>query len=153
MGFMKNLFAKLEEEVGNSLSKSATSTSSKAQRRASGPPPTRWEKAVLGLDKIVVQVVKVDPDGVYIVCVGSEGGIEGYRNIKKTKGLEDIVDGKTPSGVSKFTASRGFSRHDIILCLFMTGPRNTHSVYILYRHPPIYLLACLLALSLLDFNT
>lgn len=93
---MKNMFAKLEEEVGSSLNKSGKS--SKQERRASGPPPTRWEKSVVGLDKIVSQVVKVDPDGVDIVCFGGEDQVEWYRNVKNTKGLEEMVASKRPNG-------------------------------------------------------
>jgi hypothetical protein len=102
MGFMKNMFAKLEEEVGSSLSTSQSSSGGKATRRASGPPPTRWEKAVVSMDKIVVQVVKVDPDGVDIVCFGGEEDADWYRNIKKTKHIEEMVNDKRPSGVSHF---------------------------------------------------
>jgi hypothetical protein len=98
MGFMKNMFAKLEEEVGSSLSTSQSSSGGKATRRASGPPPTRWEKAVVSMDKIVVQVVKVDPDGVDIVCFGGEEDADWYRNIKKTKHIEEMVNDKRPSG-------------------------------------------------------
>jgi len=102
MGFMKNMFSKLEEELGNSLSES---TSKKSERRASGPPPTRWEKAVIGLDKIVVQVVKVDPDGVDIVCFGGDEGAEWFRNIKNTKGLEEMVSDMKPSGACNMGAA------------------------------------------------
>jgi hypothetical protein len=96
------MFAKLEEEVGSSLSTSQSSSGGKATRRASGPPPTRWEKAVVSMDKIVVQVVKVDPDGVDIVCFGGEEDADWYRNIKKTKHIEEMVNDKRPSGVSHF---------------------------------------------------
>merc|ERR1719316_112170 len=98
MGFMKNMFAKLEEEMGSALNVSTKSTGSKMQeRRASGPPPTRWEKGVVGLDKIVTQVVKVDPDGVDIVCFGGDE-VEWYRNVKNTKGVEQMVNSKRPRG-------------------------------------------------------
>jgi len=101
MGFMKNMFAKLEEEVGDLTA----SQKQKAPRRASGPPPTRWEKAVVGLDKIVVQVVKVDPDGVDIVCFGGDEEPEWYRNIKNTKNLEEMVSDKRPSGACHMGAA------------------------------------------------
>ena len=99
MGFMKNMFANLQEEVGGN-SVSTSQSSGKATRRASGPPPTRWEKAVVSMDKIVVQVVKVDPDGVDIVCFGGDDDADWYRNIKKTKHIEAMVNDKRPSGVS-----------------------------------------------------
>jgi len=95
MGMLKNMFSQLESELDNALS---ASQSSKAQRRASGPPPTRWEKAVIGLDKIVAQVVKVDPDGVDIVCFGGNEDADWYRNVKNTKKLEEMVNDKRPSG-------------------------------------------------------
>ena len=34
------------------------------------PTATSWEKAILGLDTIVAEVSKIDPDGADIVCVG-----------------------------------------------------------------------------------
>jgi len=101
MGFMKNMFANMEEEMGNLTA----SQKKKPQRRVSGPPPTRWEKAVVGLDKIVVQVVKVDPDGVDIVCFGGDEDADWYRNIKNTKNLEAMVTDKQPSGACKMGAA------------------------------------------------
>ena len=56
--------------------------------------------SVIGLDKIVAQVVKVDPDGVDIVCFGGNEGADWYRNVKNTKKLEEMVNDKRPSGVS-----------------------------------------------------
>lgn len=85
MGMLKNMFAQLESELDGALSASQKSSGGKNQRRASGPPPTNWEKAVIGLDKIVAQVVKVDPDGVDIVCFGGNEGADWYRNVKNTK--------------------------------------------------------------------
>ena len=114
MGFMKNMFANLQEEVGGN-SVSTSQSSGKATRRASGPPPTRWEKAVVSMDKIVVQVVKVDPDGVDIVCFGGDDDADWYRNIKKTKHIEAMVNDKRPSGVS----SHYFVSYCIVLyCIF-----------------------------------
>jgi len=93
MGMLKNMFSQLESELENAMS-----ASQKQQRRASGPSPTRWEKAVIGLDKIVAQVVKVDPDGVDIVCFGGNEDADWYRNVKNTKKLEEMVNDKRPSG-------------------------------------------------------
>merc|ERR1712238_278762 len=74
-------------------------------RRTSGPPPTRWEKAVIGLDSIVTQVVKVDPDGVDIVCVGGDEDADWYRNVKHTKHLEAMVSDKRPKGACAMGAA------------------------------------------------
>merc|ERR1712224_736108 len=41
---------------------------------------------------------KVDPDGVDIVCFGGEDEVEWYRNVKNTKGLEEMVASKRPNG-------------------------------------------------------
>lgn len=87
---MKNMFAQLEQELTSSMKGESS--------KASGSPPTRWERAVVGLDKIVVQVVKVDPDGVDVVCFGGSGEPEWYRNLKDTKGLQTMVAAKRPAG-------------------------------------------------------
>ena len=100
MGFMKNMFNQAKEELGNSMSGGGGSSQKKAS--SSGPPPnaTSWEKAASMLDGIVAQVVKVDPDGVDIVCFGGEE-LDWYRNIKNTKNLGEVVTDKGPEGVSK----------------------------------------------------
>lgn len=102
MGFMKNMFAQLEKEVGKALNEqlgsSTSSSSSKKNKRHSSGPATRWEKAVVSLDKIITQVVKVDPDGVDIVCFGGEDDAQWYRNIKSTKNIEEMVNDKRPRG-------------------------------------------------------
>eukprot|EP00536_Pseudo-nitzschia_multiseries_P000530 jgi/Psemu1/178805/e_gw1.6.148.1 len=74
------------------------SQQTEAQTRPSGAPPTRWERAVIALDQVVVQVVKVDPDGVDIVCFGGDESPDWYRNVKSTKGLEQMVNDKQPEG-------------------------------------------------------
>lgn len=98
---MKNMFAQLEKEVGSVLEQN----NKPKGRRLSGPPPTRWEKAVVGLDQIVSEVVKVDPDGVDIVCFGGDFETEWYRNVKSTKGLEEMVNDKRPSGICHMGAA------------------------------------------------
>ena len=104
---MKNMFKTLEKEVEKALndkmggSSSSGSTSSSKPDKLSGAPATRWEKSVVALDSIVSQVVKVDPDGVDIVCFGGEDEAQWYRNVTNTKGLEDMVNDKRPRGVSK----------------------------------------------------
>lgn len=98
------MFATLEKEVGKALneqmanSTSSSSSKPKKNKRHSGGPATRWEKAVVSLDKIITQVVKVDPDGVDIVCFGGEGDAQWYRNIKDTKNVEEMVNDKRPRG-------------------------------------------------------
>jgi hypothetical protein len=108
MGFMKNMFKTLEKELeGTGLQEQLAGAmggkmggSSKPSEH-SGGPATRWEKAVVSLDKIVSQVVKVDPDGVDIVCFGGESDAQWYRNIKQTQGIEEMVNDKRPRGVSR----------------------------------------------------
>lgn len=102
MGLFKKMFAELEKEVGNVLSEKMggeeTKTKKKKKNSQSGGPPTRWEKAVVGLNNIVTQVMKVDPDGVDVVCFGGNSDPEWYRNIKSTKGLEEMVTAEKPRG-------------------------------------------------------
>jgi len=101
MGLFTKMFETLEKEVGNALNEQTggkKKNKKKKQGRTSGGPPTRWEKAVVGLDKIVTQVVKVDPDGVDIVCFGGGEDPHWYRNITNTKGLEEMVNSEKPSG-------------------------------------------------------
>lgn len=107
MGFMKNMFATLESEINSALSESqkSSTTSTKAKKRISGTPPTRYERAVVGLDKILAQVTKVDPDGVDIVCFGGNESPDWYRNVKNTKGLESIVNEKPPRGACNMGAA------------------------------------------------
>jgi len=100
MGFLKNMFENLEEELSSSQKKSG-----KASRRASGPPPTRWEKAVIALSSVTTQVVKVDPDGVDIVCFGGDEDADWYRNVKHTKHLEAMVSDKRPKGACAMGAA------------------------------------------------
>ena len=64
MGFMKNMFNKAQEEIGNSLKQSGTSgggSSTSSSQSAPVSNATNWEKSVSMLDGIVKQVVKVDP--------------------------------------------------------------------------------------------
>ena len=62
MGFMKNMFNKAQEEIGNSLKQSGTSgTSSGSSLSAPVSNATNWDKSASMLDGIVKQVVKVDP--------------------------------------------------------------------------------------------
>jgi len=103
MGFMKNMFAQLEKEVTKAIEEKtgqsiSSSSSKKPSKRLSDGPTTRWEKAVSAIDGIVKQVVKVDPDGIDIVCFGGNDEADWYRNIKSTKGIEELVNDKRPKG-------------------------------------------------------
>mmetsp|Transcript_26196 Transcript_26196/g.71885 ORF Transcript_26196/g.71885 Transcript_26196/m.71885 type:complete len:397 (-) Transcript_26196:3528-4718(-) len=102
MGFLKNMFKQLESEVTKAMTESQQE---EAKTRPSGAPPTRWERAVVSLDKVVVQLVKVDPDGVDIVCFGGDDTPDWYRNVKSTKGLEQMVNDKTPEGACNMGAA------------------------------------------------
>jgi len=65
---------------------------------------TLYDRAVLALEQVVETVVKVDPNGVDILCFGGddedddEGNLDWYRHIKTTKGLKGIVTDKQPAG-------------------------------------------------------
>ena len=73
---------------------------------------------MIGLDKIVAQVVKVDPDGVDIVCFGGNEGADWYRNVKNTKKLEEMVNDKRPSGVSYFLLINDYIYYYYIFIVF-----------------------------------
>lgn len=65
--------------------------------------PTRWEKAIAGLNGITKQVRKVDPDGLDIVCFGGSEDpyakqLSLYRKVKNVKDIEKMVTSKQPSG-------------------------------------------------------
>ena len=64
--------------------------------------PTRWEKAVVGMNGIVQQVSTIDPDGIDVVCFpgkeGAEEEAEIFRNVKDTQGLEALVTATKPHG-------------------------------------------------------
>jgi hypothetical protein len=92
MGFMTNAFEKIQAELdpssagGGSTTPRSTSTSGSSSSSSSlnssqsslsmasvmhyDSNATRWEKAVVGVDTIVAQVSKFDPDGVDVVMVG-----------------------------------------------------------------------------------
>jgi len=146
MGFLTDALQKIQTELDDSGISSSSKTSSSKRSTGSRDESsssssssssmsmasvmhydsnaTRWEKAVVGVDTIVSEVVKFDPDGVDIVMVGGStrsGGIatasttineeesealtmeddsninndvEWYRNIQTTKGLEELVTSK-----------------------------------------------------------
>jgi len=114
MGF-KNMFAQLEEALESSIASKSTSSSTKTREAVSSnnQQSTRYEKAVIGLDNIFNTVVKVDPDGIDIVCFGGEEEAEWYRNVKNTKGLEEIVNSKRPSGACTMGAAMEEAIQDV----------------------------------------
>ena len=113
----------------SSISSSSTSSLSMASVMHYDSNATRWEKAVVGVDTIVAQVSKFDPDGVDIVMVGgvtiagvineeeeedddddddstqeliasdNADAVEWHRGIKNTEGLEELVTYKEPKGI------------------------------------------------------
>jgi len=115
MGF-KNMFAKLEEALESNTT-SQQQSASKSTRGTSSDltSSTRYEKAVIALDTVVNTVVKVDPDGVDIVCFGGDEGegADWYRNIKNTKGLQQIVNDKQPAGACNLGASMEEAIQDV----------------------------------------
>jgi len=101
-------------------------------------PPTRWEKAVMGLNGIIQQVVKIDPDGVDVICfpgVGGDNTVDVYRNVKDPKGIENLVKSREPGGgcnmgqaldqVFKDAFTRGFERPCSVL-IFTAGRPEDH---------------------------
>ena len=104
-------------------------------------PPTRWEKAVMGLNGIVASVSKIDPDGVDVVCFpgsGGEGGMDHdiFRNVKDTKGLEALVTAVEPKGdckmgqamdvVLKEAFEKGFSERPCAILVLTAGRPDDH---------------------------
>lgn len=100
-------------------------------------PPTRWEKAVVGLNGIVAQVSKIDPDGVDVVCFSSgEKSAEWHRNIKDMNGLEALVTATEPSGecymgqimesVLNEAFERGFEARPCSILVLTAGRPDDH---------------------------
>lgn len=98
MGFMKNMFKALEKEVESAIQAKMGGGETSTAKVESAGPATRWEKAVVSLDKVVAQVVKVDPDGVDIVCFGGDEEPTWFRNVTSTKGIEEMVNDQPPGG-------------------------------------------------------
>ena len=82
------------------------------------------QKAVVAASGIASQVSRVDPDGIDIVCFGGDDAAQWYRNVKSTKGIEEMVNDKRPRGVStnsdckKETAFQRLFTHFILFLLF-----------------------------------
>jgi len=101
MGFLKNMFKELEKQIDTI----EEPEKNKSSRRQSGGKATRWEKACVALDGVVKQVVKVDPNGIDIVCFGGDEDPVWHRNIKSTKGVEELVNEEKPSGACRMGAA------------------------------------------------
>lgn len=100
MGF-KKLFAQLEKEVTKAVESGAIgnlAAGAGSSKPALSENATRWEKAVVAASGIASQVSRVDPDGIDIVCFGGDDGAQWYRNVKSTKGIEEMVNDKRPRG-------------------------------------------------------
>ena len=102
MGF-KKLFAQLEKEVTKAVESGAIDKltgGGSSSKPTLSENATRWEKAVVAASGIASQVSRVDPDGIDIVCFGGNDEAQWYRNVKNTKGIEEMVNDKRPRGVS-----------------------------------------------------
>ena len=144
MGFFTSMLKDLDlndiqKEVENSLlGKNKPSSSSSMEPPKIDPenPPTRWEKAVVGMNGIVQQVSTIDPDGIDVVCFpgkeGAEEEAEIFRNVKDTQGLEALVTATKPHGpchmgkamdtVFEEAFARGFDRPCNVLVLTAGRP-------------------------------
>jgi len=109
-----------------------------AQESPSNEPSTRWEKAIFGLNGIVNQVAKIDPNGIDVVCFpGSSGSVDVYRNLKDTSNLEDLVNTKEPSGSCNMgealslvlgeALQRGFEQQPTSILVFTAGRPEDYS--------------------------
>ncbi|CAB9515963.1 von Willebrand factor, type A [Seminavis robusta] len=128
MGLFKSMFKKAKKSGEAMLG-----IESKATPPPMDPenPPTRWEKAVVGLNGIVAQVSKIDPDGVDVVCFGGDGAPDMYRNVKDIGGLESMVTAKEPAGachmgaamdiVLKEAFARGFDERPCSILVLTAG--------------------------------
>lgn len=126
MGF-KSMFKSVKNAVTFTKIEDATPPSRDS-------PPTRWEKAVIGMNAMVSEVSKFDPDGVDVVCFpgsGGEGGYEHdiYRNIKDISGLEALVTAREPQGPCKMgqamdvVLKEAFSKDSSCSILVLTAGR------------------------------
>jgi len=133
MGFFKSLLKQGEALLDEHEKKK------KVQQTLKEDPPTRWEKAVLGLSGIVNQVAPFDSNGIDVVCFpGISDNVDIYRNMKDTTGLKEMVMAKEPSGscnmgealdlVFKEATERGFEKSTSILVLTAGKPEDYSEV-------------------------
>jgi hypothetical protein len=134
MGWLTKMMNKAEAKLEKELNK-ATGKQSATEPPKFDPenPPTRWEKATIGLNGIVSQVAKIDPDGIDVFCFPGAGGtdFDVYRNLKDTEGLKDLVTKTEPSGpchmgnvmdqVFKEAFQRGFSERPCSILVLTAG--------------------------------
>jgi len=148
MGFgslLKKAQVMAEQAAQEYLEKQANKD--EAQEDATPPPsdpdnpPTRWEKAVFGMNGIIAQISQIDPDGVEVVCFPGSGGEGGAdyditRNVKHTEGLEEIVTAHPPGGdcimapamdaVLKEAFERGFDERPCSILVLTAGRPTDH---------------------------
>jgi len=130
---LRSLFKKGEEKLKEYQAAKASMTTPKSD------PVTCWEKAVLGLNGVVNQVIKIDPNGIDVVCFpGSSDSVDIYRNLKDTKNVEDLVTAKEPSGscnmgqalevVFNEALERGFEKSTSVLVFTAGKPEDDTAV-------------------------
>jgi hypothetical protein len=135
MGLFKSMYKQAKKEAEKAMGVTPPPVSDPAN------PPTRWEKAVAGLNGIVASVSKIDPDGVDVVCFPGSGGEGGtnydvFRNIKDCKGLEGLVTAVDPKGdcqmgcaldfVLKEAFERGFEARPCSILVLTAGRPDDH---------------------------
>ena len=134
MGMFKQMFKEAKKHGEALLAKESSPEPPKFDP---AHPPTRWEKAVVGLNGIVAEVAKIDPDGVDVVCFSSGAdSAEWHRNIKDMNGLEAAVTAKEPSGechmgqameaVLKEAFERGFEERPCSILVLTAGRPDDH---------------------------
>lgn len=131
---LRSLFKKGEEALKEYKAAKASMTAAPKSE-----PVTCWEKAVLGLNGVVNQVIKIDPNGIDVVCFpGSSDDVDIYRNLKDTKNVEDLVTAQEPSGSCNmgqaldvvFTEAleRGFEKSTTVLVFTAGKPEDDAAV-------------------------
>jgi len=135
MGFFKSLMKK-----GDAMLKDyEDQKGAQAVPRYEEEPPTRWEKAVVGLNGIVNQVATIDPNGIDVVCFpGVNDNVDVYRNLTDTSNLKALVTAKEPGGscnmgealeiVFKESLERGFEKPTSVLVLTAGRPEDYREV-------------------------
>jgi len=144
MGGFEKIFKKLEkkaEGLANELLGDDNDDDDDERKRSNvndasfddNTRPTRWEKSIVGLNGMVKQVSKVDPDGLDIVCFGGEKGTKPsiYRKVKNIKDVERMVTSELPSGpamigeamdtVLKEAFDRGFKKRPCGILVLTAG--------------------------------
>ena len=134
----KKMFNEAKKHAEATLNKGDSNNNAEPPKFDPENPPTRWEKAVVGMNGIVAQVAKIDPDGVDVVCFSGTGddAAEWHRNIKDMKGLEELVTAKEPSGECHMGSAlqsvldeafeRGFDERPCTILVLTAGRPDDH---------------------------